>query len=336
MKTVMICAALGAAALALFPGVAARQQTAHEEPQRVLVIEEISSSDAPTEEDGQEDARTVTLLTSDGTRELELDEYLTAVLLCEMPPSFEPEALRAQAVAARTFVCRQMQGGKHEGGAVCADSACCQAWRSEIDLRERFGADFEADWKKAADAVTATHDEVLIYEGTLIDATFFSCSGGRTEAAVAVWGSDVPYLQSVASYGEQAALRYASEAVFTPEEFSKKILELAPEADLSGNPGGWLGATSYTDGGGVDEIVIGGAALTGVQMRGAFGLNSTQFTLEFADGAFRFSVLGYGHRVGMSQYGANYMAQQGFSYRVILPYYYRGVQIRTLEGVFGD
>ena len=148
----------------------------------------------------------MTLLTPDGTRELELDEYLTAVVLCEMPPDFEPEALRAQAVAARTFACRQMRGGKHEGGAVCASSACCQAWRSEDELRERLGIEFDADWEKAADAVTATHDEVLTYDGALIDATFFSCSGGRTEAAVAVWGSDVPYLQSVESIGKNCTI----------------------------------------------------------------------------------------------------------------------------------
>ena len=330
MKTVVICAALGVIALALFPPAMARQETAREETPRVLVIEETIPAAAPQKANEPTDERTVTLLTPDGTRELELDEYLTAVVLCEMPPDFEPEALRAQAVAARTFACRQMRGGKHEGGAVCADSACCQAWRSEEELRERFGADFKADWQKAADAVTATHDEVLTYDGALIDATFFSCSGGRTEAAVAVWGSDVPYLQSVESYGEQAALRYASEAEFSPEDFREKILELAPDADLAGVPESWLGAVSYTNGGGVDEIEIGGAALTGVQMRSAFHLNSTQFTLKFTDGAFHFSVLGYGHRVGMSQYGANYMAQQGYSYRVILPYYYRGAQITTL------
>ena len=147
---------------------------------------------------------------------------------------------------------------------------------------------------------------------------------------MAVWGSDVPYLQSVESYGEQAARRYASEAEFSAEEFRDKILALAPDADLTGEPDGWLGAVSHTEGGGVDVITIGGAELTGVQMRAAFALNSTQFTLEFADGAFHFSVLGYGHRVGMSQYGANYMAQQGYSYRVILPYYYRGAQITPL------
>lgn len=330
MKTVVICVALGVIALALFPPATARQTAAQEEKPRVLVIERTVQAEAPAQEDTQPDTRTVTLLTPDGRRELELDEYLTAVVLCEMPPDFEPEALRAQAVAARTFACRQMRGGKHEGGAVCASSACCQAWRSEDELRERLGAGFDADWEKAADAVTATHDEVLTYDGALIDATFFSCSGGRTEAAVAVWGSDVPYLQSVESYGEQAALRYASEAAFTAEEFREKILGIEPEADLTGDPGDWLGAVSHTDGGGVDEIAIGGAALTGVQMRSAFGLNSTQFTLEFTDGAFHFSVLGYGHRVGMSQYGANYMAQQGYSYRVILPYYYRGAQITPL------
>ena len=330
MKTVVICAALGAMALALFPPAAARQAAAPAEPPRVLVIEQTVPRENAAEEDVSEEGRTVTLLTGNGTVELAMDDYLTAVVLCEMPPAFEPEALRAQAVAARTFACRQMQHGKHENGAVCADSACCQAWQDEDALRERFGADFEADWEKASAAVQATQDEVLTYDGKLIDATFFSCSGGRTEAAVAVWGSDVPYLQSVESYGEQAARRYASEAEFSAEEFREKILAIAPDADLTGEPDGWLGAVSHTEGGGVDIITIGGAALTGVQMRTAFALNSTQFTLEFADGAFHFFVLGYGHRVGMSQYGANYMAQQGYSYRVILPYYYRGTQITVL------
>ena len=330
MKTVVICAALGAVALALFPPAAARQKAAQAEPPRVLVIEQTAPQEAAAEEEVQAEGRTVTLLTERGTVELAMDDYLTAVVLCEMPPEFEPEALRAQAVAARTFACRQMQHGKHENGAVCADSACCQAWQDEDALRERFGADFDASWQKAADAVTATQDEVLTYDGELIDATFFSCSGGRTEAAVAVWGSDVPYLQSVESYGEQAARRYASEAEFSAVEFRDKILAIAPDADLTGEPDGWLGAVSYTEGGGVDVITIGGAELTGVQMRAAFALNSTQFMLEFAGGAFHFSVLGYGHRVGMSQYGANYMAQQGYSYRVILPYYYRGTQITVL------
>lgn len=329
MKTVVICAALGAVALALFPPAAARQEAAAEKP-RVLVIEQTRPREDASEEEAQAAGRTVTLLTERGTVELAMDDYLTAVVLCEMPPEFEPEALRAQAVAARTFACRQMQHGKHENGAVCADSACCQAWQDEDALRERFGADFDADWEKAAEAVTATQDEVLTYDGKLIDATFFSCSGGRTEAAVAVWGSDVPYLQSVESYGEQAARRYASEAEFSAEEFRDKILATAPDADLMGEPAGWLGAVSYTEGGGVDVITIGGAALTGVQMRSAFGLNSTQFTLAYTDGAFHFSVLGYGHRVGMSQYGANYMAQQGYGYRIILPYYYRGAQITPL------
>ena len=141
MKTVVICAALGVIALALFPPAMARQETAREEAPRVLVIEETIPAAAP-QKGGNEpsDERTVTLLTPDGTRELELDEYLTAVVLCEMPPDFQQEALRAQAVAARTFACRQMRGGKHEGGAVCASSArAVQAWRSEDELRERLG-----------------------------------------------------------------------------------------------------------------------------------------------------------------------------------------------------
>ena len=203
-----------------------------------------------------------------------LSDYILIIMLigCGLYFSFKTKFVQVRCFGEgwrKVFGNFSLHGGKHEGGAVCASSACCQAWRSEDELRERLGIEFDADWEKAADAVTATHDEVLTYDGALIDATFFSCSGGRTEAAVAVWGSDVPYLQSVESYGEQAALRYASEAAFTAEEFREKILGIEPEADLTGDPESWLGTISYTDGGGVDEIAIGGAALTGVQMRSA-------------------------------------------------------------------
>ena len=329
MKTIALCTALCALAVLLIPTAARERAVQPALPEdRVLLIE---SAAAPADEPQPAASCTVTLLTGGETETLDLDTYLTSVVLCEMPPTFEPQALCAQAVAARTFVCRQMQHGKHPNGAVCDDSACCQAWRSREALEEKFGADFADYWQKAADAVAATHDEVLTYDGKLIDATYFSCSGGRTEAAVAVWGSDVPYLQSVASYGEQSALRYESGVTVTPEQFRDTIQPLAPDAMLDGPPDRWCGDVTHTEGGGVATMTIGGAALTGTELRRAFSLNSTQFTLTYTDGAFHFDVLGFGHRVGMSQYGANYMASLGYSYRVILPYYYRGAVLKTLD-----
>ena len=169
---------------------------------------------------------------------------------------------------------------------------------------------------KASNAVQQTQDEVLTYGGALIDAVYFSCSGGSTEAAAAVWGTDVPYLQAVDSPGEQDAAPYASTVTCSPAEFAE-TLGLAADGD----PAGWLGGTSYTAGGGVDTCTIRGQAYAGTRLRQLFGLNSTRFSLRYADGVFRFDVRGYGHRVGMSQYGANAIARLGFDYQTILRTY---------------
>ena len=141
----------------------------------------------------------VSVCLTDGT-ELALDAYLQRVLLGEMPISFEKEALKAQAVAARTYTAKAMAGGKH-GGKLCTDSTCCQAFCDAA----AFASFTPEEREKAADAVRETDALVLTYDGALIEATFFSCSGGRTEEAVAVWGTDYPYLRSVESPGEEAA-----------------------------------------------------------------------------------------------------------------------------------
>lgn len=270
-----------------------------------------------------------TVYVSDGgeTRELDMAEYLTGVVAAEMPASFETEALKAQAVAARTFTQKRRQSAKHEHADVCADSACCQAWSSEAALRERFGADYDTYAEKARAAVEATRGEVLLYDGVLIDATYFSCSGGRTEDAAAVWGAEVPYLQSVKSYGEENALRYASEKRFTPEALRAAL----GGAVLSGSPSAWFSDVTYTEGGGVNTMRIGQTCYTGTELRRLLGLNSTCFRVSADEDGVTFHVLGYGHRVGMSQYGADYMARQGYDYRTILQYYYRGAELKKAD-----
>ena len=147
------------------------------------------------------DAQTSISVLLDGqTREMSLQDYLTGVLLAEMPTDFPAEALKAQAVASRTFALHQRAARKHTNADICGDSACCQGWVSS----EGFSAEAV---KNAVEAVAATDGLVLCYDGELIDATFFSCSGGSTEAAVEVWGSDVPYLQAVESPNEEDAPR---------------------------------------------------------------------------------------------------------------------------------
>ena len=260
--------------------------------------------------------------------ELPLEEYLIGVVLCEMPPSFELEALKAQAIAARTFALRQMDGGKHSGYDLCSLSSCCQAWSTKDDLIEKLGNSWERYWEKATLAVAETESLVLFHEDMLIDAVYFSCSGGQTEDAVAVWGSEVPYLQSVKSPGEEMAGKFHSEKVVSVEEFCRVISDHMPLVDLKGSPDHWFGEVAYTNGGGVKEMIIGGYAFSGTQLRQMFGLNSTNFSVETSEDEILFSVYGYGHRVGMSQYGANAMAAEGYSCDEILRHYYQNVRVK--------
>ena len=319
MSVITKAGLLALAAVLLLPSA---QTTQAAQPEPLIVI-------VQKRQDAQE--RTLRVLRDGSVEEAALDTYLAQVVLSEMPASFAPEALKAQAVAARTFACRQTAGGKHENADVCAQSACCQACLTVEDLRARYGDGFEAAWDKALAAVRETQNEVLTYEGALIDAVYFSCSGGSTEDAAAVWGTDVPYLRAVESPGEQDAAKYESRVCVTAETFAETLRALDASVRLSGDPGGWVQSVTRTAGGGVDTLTAGGRPFSGTQLRKAFGLNSTRFTLLYEDGAFSFDVLGYGHRVGMSQYGADAIARLGFDYQTILRFYYRGAELTTLD-----
>lgn len=251
----------------------------------------------------------------------DMDEYLTGVVLGEMPAYFEPEALKAQAVAARTYAAKaRASGGKHGDGSVCMDSQCCQAYRSpEAYLASGGSAE---DVEKIRQAVEDTSGYVLTYGEELIEAVYFSCSGGSTEDAAAVWGADVPYLRATDSPGEENAAHNTDTVTFTAGQFCEALGET-----LEGDPGDWFGAVAYTAGGGVAEMVIGGKAYTGVQLRQLLGLRSTAFTVTVEESSIRIETRGYGHRVGMSQYGADAMAAAGSTYEDILSHYYSGTDL---------
>lgn len=289
-------------------------------------------SQAPTDEPQTEAVgteasfdRSLTLLVSnDGSvEEMTLYDYLVGVLLAEMPASFPAEALKAQAVASRTFALRKSKAGKHADADVCTSSACCQGRQEPSDCPE-------ASVRAVQAAVSETDGQVVVYQDELIDATFFSCTGGRTESAVAVWGSDVPYLQAVESPNEEDAPRYSESRVFAPEEFASLIGSAYPQADLSGEPSQWLGAITYTVGGGIENAVIGGVPISGTALRSVLGLRSTDMELLAGEDGIRITTYGYGHRVGMSQYGARAMAEAGSTYDEILAHYYLGTELRRL------
>ena len=312
----------------LLPGWLLRAQTQDRAEPVVLII------DLPAEKENPpvQPERMVRVRKGAETLQLPLEEYLVGVVLSEMPASFAPEALKAQAVAARTFTLRQMtRGGKHDDCDLCADSTCCQAWTTREELAAKLGASWNGYWEKASAAVEETSGQVLTYGGELIEAVYFSCSGGTTEDAAAVWGSEVPYLQSVSSDGEENASKYRSQVTVSLETFCRRITEAAPEAKLSGKPMSWFGETQRTEGGGVESMQIGGVAFRGTELRTMFHLNSTKFSVAVTGDGIEFDVLGYGHRVGMSQYGANAMAQEGYDYQQILAHYYTGAEVTQAE-----
>ena len=268
-----------------------------------------------------EDTRILVLSEESQTIEMELCDYLTGVVLAEMPVSFEDEALKAQSVVARTYIIRASKGAsKHDSAAVCMDSACCQGYLAPDTFLIKGGN--ERDVQRIRELIAETAGEVLTYEGELIEATYFSCSGGVTEDAVAVWGADVPYLQSVESPGEEQAAHYTDTVTFSADDFASRL-----GISLSGKPDGWFSETAYTEGGGVASIKIGTESFSGTQLRRLLGLRSTAFEIATEDDSISVTTRGYGHRVGMSQYGANAMAASGSAYGEILTYYYQGTQL---------
>lgn len=267
----------------------------------------------------------IRVLDKNTIKEYDLNQYLTAVLLEEMPVSFDMEALKAQAVVARTYTLRRYElGSKHNNADICTDPTCCQGFRSPDEHLQRGGTSEEI--RKVETAVLTTVNQVLLYDGNLIDATYFSCSGGMTEDAVAVWGSEIPYLKATTSPGEEESEHYADSVIFTVKEFTD-ILDVTNNEKIP-----LIGKVNYTAGGGVDTIEICGTIFKGTQLRQKLELYSTAFTINVIGDMVTIATKGFGHRVGMSQYGAEAMAVNGYSYSEILKHYYQGIQIVEYTG----
>ena len=261
---------------------------------------------------------------------LTMADYLWRVVAAEMPASFEPEALKAQAVTARTYTLYQMSIGAdpaHPDADMCTDPGCCQAYIEPEDAAANWGDQAPAYTAKIAQAVSSTDGQAVLYDGAPIDAVFFSSAAGRTLDAVEVWGGSVPYLASVESPEGDEVPGYRSTVEVPLDEFRDLFLAQHPEADLSGPAEGWFQDLVPSSSGGVDTVEVGGVAVTGAALRSLLGLRSATFTVAVQGEALVFSVTGYGHGVGMSQYGANAMAREGATYLDILTHYYTGVTV---------
>lgn len=264
------------------------------------------------------------LMAEGDTQWMVLEEYLTGVILAEMPTTYDHNALCAQAVVARTYALKRQKGQRHPRGAVCVDAACCQAY---VDVAQYLnGLGYEEDVVIAKNAVQETAGTVVTYDGGLIEATYFHCSGGHTEDAMAVWGANYPYLLAQESSGEENMDGYY-ERVF----YSQTELEQLLERQLLGSPGSWIGWITYTVGNGVDSMLFAGIQYSGTQLRKLLDLNSTIFSMEAEGDGLWITTYGKGHRVGMSQTGAQVMATRGHTWQEIIAYYYPGTRIDKTE-----
>ena len=275
--------------------------------------------------------RAVRLLTREGdVVDLTMADYLWGVVAAEMPASFEEEALKAQACAARTYTVLQQGRGKHPEADICGDSTCCQAYIERSAAEARWGLNAGEYGAKIGRAVAETDGLGILYNGQPIQALFFSSAAGKTADAVEVWGNSVAYLKSVDSPEGDEVPNYRTQVVLEAAEVKSLTLDAYPGANLSRDPSAWFGAASRGESGGVVSMPLGGVTLTGGQLRALFSLRSAAFTVNWDGARFTFDVTGYGHGVGMSQYGANAMAKNGSAYEDILTWYYTGAEVGTL------
>lgn len=280
---------------------------------------------------------TITLLhKKEGTvEEVNIDEYLYHVVSAEMPATFEMEALRAQAIVARTYTIFKILNKKHDNADICDDSTCCQAWVSKETRLARWNEnEREANWQKICQAVNSTKGKIVTYENKPINAFFHSNSGGVTEVPVNVWGgTGYPYLQSVETAGEDGYTQYASEVTLTQNELLDKMKAKYSDIAINFSNPEEIKILEYTDSSRVKTLKIGNHNLSGVEARTIFGLRSTNFEISQEGGNIKFTVKGYGHGVGMSQTGADAMAKQGSTAEEIISHFYTGIEIRDTNSL---
>ncbi|WP_040195589.1 stage II sporulation protein D [Candidatus Soleaferrea massiliensis] len=264
-------------------------------------------------------------------------DYVRGAVACEMPASYHTEALKAQAVAAHTYALRLREQQKQKkdetlkGADFSADPSNLKGYMTETQAKQFFGSNFELRWSKITEAADAVLKECLVYEEQPIIAAYHAISFGKTEQAENVWSSSVPYLVAVDSEGDKLSPDYASTVKLTADEVKTKLTAKFPDIKLGDDCQKWFTDLTRSDSGTVLSLKAGGQETTGKELREVFGLRSADFEISYADGSFTFQVVGYGHAVGLSQYGADYMARQGSSYRDILLHYYQNVQIAALD-----
>ncbi len=277
------------------------------------------------------------------SEEMNLEEYTKGVVAAEMPADFDPEALKAQAVAARTFAYGRLAGiykskqGVHDGVDICTESTHCQAWTSKESAMKKWNPFFASrNWGRIERAVNSTKESIVVYEENIANSLFHASSSGRTENSEEVWsGTSVPYLRSVASSGEEASKGYITSILIQAAELAEKLSEAKPDAIFEDDIFKSIKILDFTTGGRVKTLKIGDVTLKGTEFRTLLGLRSANFKVEMADDktnkTLKITTAGHGHGVGMSQWGADSLAKKGGTYIEILKHYYTGVDIVSIK-----
>ena len=260
--------------------------------------------------------------------ELPIREYVLGAVAAEMPVSWPDEALKAQAVAAHSYAlyCRDHSAAEN-GAWLTADPARRQGCLTEPVLRSYWGTAYEANYARLAALVDAVLDDVLFYDGAPACTSYFAISNGQTEASENVWGSALPYLTPVDSSTDRSADNYEFTLTLSAGQVQQALSALGLSADLSA-PERWFGAAELTPSGYIRSMPVCGQSISGTALRQALSLRSTCFTVAYQSGNFSFTTRGYGHGVGMSQWGAKAMAEQGADYTAILAHYYPGTSLQ--------
>ena len=262
-----------------------------------------------------------------------IEEYLCNVVSAEMPASFETEALKAQAIVARTYTMFKLNNKKHDNADICDNSACCQAWISKEDRLAKWEESKRDEyWQKICSVVQQTKGQVIMYNNEPINAFFHSNSGGATEIPVNVWGgTNYPYLQVVETSGEEAYTQYASEVTIANTDIINKLKEKYQDISIDFSNVEDLKIVEHTESGRVKTVKFGNHKLSGVEVRSIFGLKSTNFEiLKIDNDHIQFKVKGYGHGVGMSQTGADSLAKQGKTAEEIIHHFYSNVNVKKI------
>ncbi len=292
-----------------------------------IILEDISASpSASIEEFSQQ--KMIKVKVEDQIKEMDMEEYLICVVAGEVYPTYNKEALKAQAVAARTYLVYKMEkGGCANGGDICTESAHCQAYKSEENMRSGWGNKYEEYYNNIKNAVYETESEIILYDNKPINALYHSSSVNQTEDCVAVFGGTYPYLKSVSSTVSKNNSEYEKEVTFTKKEFLDKIKK-SFSVDMDEIQ---IKIISYTSSGRVSTLKLGEKSVKATALRKCLGLRSTDFTFENSGDKITFIMKGFGHGVGLSQVGAQEMAQQGKTYKEILTHYYTGTEIKRAD-----